>query len=316
VPSGISYLFEDSENQVMPSVFYSYAQLASQKFDSLFGSRVFDNPKPWPDLMRVVRYLDVGGGTVLDYFAGSGSTGHAAIDLRRDHQIDQRYVLVEMGSHFDKVLKPRIQKAGYASSWDDGRPTTKDGVSQIVKYVRLESYEDACDNLALARREDQQVLLDSAPSLRESYVLNYMLEVESHASLLNMDRFIDPFNVEMSITRNDESRRVKLDLVETFNYLLGLRVKSVRRIQGVLEVTGTSPAGDQVLVLWRNTAKVDSQALNDWFEKQSYNSRDTEFDLIYVNGDNNIENLRRADETWKVQLIEDRFMSLMFANQD
>jgi adenine-specific DNA-methyltransferase len=71
-----------------------------------------------------------------------------------------------------------------------------------------------------------------------------------------------------------------------------------------------------VLVLWRNTAKVDSQALNDWFEKQSYNSRDTEFDLIYVNGDNNIENLRRADETWKVQLIEDRFMSLMFANQD
>src|SRR5690606_23238747 len=81
VPSGISYLFEDSENQVMPSVFYSYAQLASQKFDSLFGARVFDNPKPWPDLMRVVRYLDVGGGTVLDYFAGSGSTGHAAIDL-------------------------------------------------------------------------------------------------------------------------------------------------------------------------------------------------------------------------------------------
>jgi adenine-specific DNA-methyltransferase len=50
---------------------------------------------------------------VLDYFAGSGSTGHAAIDLRRDHQIDQRYVLVEMGVHFDKVLKPRIQKAGY-----------------------------------------------------------------------------------------------------------------------------------------------------------------------------------------------------------
>lgn len=314
IPSGITYLFED-EGQVMPSVFYSYAQLASQKFDALFGQRAFDNPKPWPDLMRVFRYLDAGGGTVLDYFAGSGSTGHAAIDLRRDHQIDQRYVLVEMGSHFDKVLKPRIQKAGYASSWDDGRPTTRDGVSQIVKYVRLESYEDACDNLALARREDQQVLLDSAPSLRESYVLNYMLEVESRASLLNMDRFIDPFNVEISITRNDESRRVKLDLVETFNYLLGLRVKSVRRIKGVLEVTGASPAGDQVLVLWRNTAKVDSQALNDWFEKQAYNSRDTEFDVIYVNGDNNIENLRRADETWKVRLIEEDFHTRMFASE-
>lgn len=313
VPSGITRLFEDQDTQVMPSVFYSYAQTASQRFDALFGQRAFDNPKPWPDLMRMIRYLDAGGGTVLDYFAGSGSTGHAAIDLRREHQIDQRYVLVEMGVHFDKVLKPRIQKAGYASSWADGLPMSKDGVSQIVKYVRLESYEDACDNLALARTADQQALLDSVPSFREGYVLNYMLEVESRDSLLNMSRFIDPFNVEMSITRNDESRRVKLDLVETFNYLLGLRVKSIRRVKGVLEVTGVSPAGDQVLVLWRNTMKTNSQALDDWFEKQAYNSRDTEYDLIYVNGDNNIENLRRADETWKVRLIEEDFHARMFA---
>ena len=315
IPSGITYLFEENDGQVMPSVFYSYAQTASQRFDALFGQRAFDNPKPWPDLMRMVRYLDAGGGTVLDYFAGSGSTGHAAIDLRREHQIDQRYVLVEMGSHFDKVLKPRIQKAGYASSWADGRPMSRDGVSQIVKYVRLESYEDACDNLTLARGKDQQALLDSAPGLREGYVLNYMLDVESRDSLLNMDRFIDPFNVEMSITRNDESRRVKLDLVETFNYLLGLRVKSIRKAKGVLEITGLSPAGDRVLVLWRNTVKTDSQALNDWFEKQAYNSRDTEFDLIYVNGDNNIENLRRADETWKIRLIEEDFHARMFASE-
>ena len=316
VPSGITRLFEDQDTQVMPSVFYSYAQTASQRFDALFGRRAFDNPKPWPDLMRVFRYFDGAGGTVLDYFAGSGSTGHAAIDLRRDHQIDQRFVLVEMGAHFDNVLKPRIQKAGYAASWKDGRPTSKDGVSQIIKYVRLESYEDACDNLALSRGQEQQALLESAPSMREGYVLNYMLEVESRDSLLNLDRFTDPFNVEISITRNDESRHVRLDLVETFNYLLGLRVKSLRRTKGVLEVTGVSPTGDQVLVLWRNTKEVCSQTLNDWFEKQAYNSRDTEFDLIYVNGDNNIENLRRADETWKVQLIEERFISLMFANQD
>jgi adenine-specific DNA-methyltransferase len=142
-----------------------------------------------------------------------------------------------------------------------------------------------------------------------------MLEVESRDSLLNLDRFTDPFNVEISITRNDESRHVKLDLVETFNYLLGLRVKSLRRTKGVLEVTGVSPTGDQVLVLWRNTNEVGSQTLNDWFEKQAYNSRDTEFDLIYVNGDNHIENLRRQDETWKVRLTEETFHTLMFSTE-
>ena len=37
-----------------------------------------------------------------------------------------------------------------------------------------------------------------------------------------------------------------------------------------------------------------------------------EFDLIYVNGDNNLENIRRPDETWKVRLIEEDFLRLMW----
>jgi hypothetical protein len=41
-----------------------------------------------------------------------------------------------------------------------------------------------------------------------------------------------------------------------------------------------------------------------------------EFDVIYVNGDNNLENLRRPDENWKVRLIEDEFKRLMFDVQD
>ena len=43
---------------------------------------------------------------------------------------------------------------------------------------------------------------------------------------------------------------------------------------------------------------------------------DMEFDLIYVNGDNHLENLRRPDETWKVRLIEEDFKRLMFDVED
>ena len=42
----------------------------------------------------------------------------------------------------------------------------------------------------------------------------------------------------------------------------------------------------------------------------------TEYDVIYVNGDNNLENLRREDQTWKVRLIEEDFQRLMFDVQD
>ena len=70
------------------------------------------------------------------------------------------------------------------------------------------------------------------------------------------------------------------------------------------------------MILWRNTEETDNETLDEWFRKQAYNSRDREFDLIYVNGDNNLENLRRPDESWKVRLIEETFQTLMFDVQE
>lgn len=40
--------------------------------------------------------------------------------------------------------------------------------------------------------------------------------------------------------------------------------------------------------------------------------RSTEYDIIYVNGDNNLENLRTSDESWKVVLTEQEFNKRMF----
>ncbi|MBN1426200.1 hypothetical protein JXA88_16745 [Candidatus Fermentibacteria bacterium] len=63
-------------------------------------------------------------------------------------------------------------------------------------------------------------------------------------------------------------------------------------------------------------AETDNDTLDEWFRKQGYNTRDQEHNLIYVNGDNNLENLRRDDHTWKVRLIEEEFQRLMFDTRD
>ena len=81
-------------------------------------------------------------------------------------------------------------------------------------------------------------------------------------------------------------------------------------------VVGVNPAGEKVLVLWRNALAVPNEAVDDFFQKQGYNTKDMEFAVIYVNGDNNLENLKRTDETWKVRRIEDEFKRLMFDVQD
>ncbi len=185
------------------------------------------------------------------------------------------------------------------------------------------------------------------------FILSYMLDVESRGSpsLLNVEAFRSPDQYMLKVERDGETQLVNVDLMETFNWLLGLRVQHInmphrfdaefkrseeRATEGQLvldgrlgpsedgtywfrTIEGTSPDGDKVLVVWRNLTDNPEEhnlVLDEWFRKQEYSTRDLEFDLIYVNGDNNLENLRREDETWKVRLIEEDFQRLMFDVQD
>ena len=76
---------------------------------------------------------------ILDFFSGSGTTGHATIKLNREGG-DRKYILVEMGTYFNTVTKPRIQKVIYSDSWKNGKPQDKQGISQLVKYQVLDDF--------------------------------------------------------------------------------------------------------------------------------------------------------------------------------
>jgi adenine-specific DNA-methyltransferase len=79
VPSIRTNLF-DSKTQAMRSVLFSYAQTATQEFQKIFGGKkVFDNPKHFEDIRKLVDYLSDEDDIVLDFFAGSGSTAHAVM---------------------------------------------------------------------------------------------------------------------------------------------------------------------------------------------------------------------------------------------
>ncbi|HRJ16217.1 MAG TPA: DNA methyltransferase, partial [Saprospiraceae bacterium] len=253
---------------------------------------------------------------VLDYFAGSGTTGHAVINLNREDGGRRKYILVEMGQYFDTVTKPRIQKVVYSADWKDGKPVGRKGSSHAFKYLRLESYEDALNNLQLRRSAEQQQLLDLGGRFAEEYLLHYWLDTESAGSLLSVAAFERPFDYRLRIIREHEALPTRIDLVETFNYLIGLRVESSQRIRGFHVVSGQNLAGERILVIWRNTDEQDNAALDAFFQKQGYNTRDREYDRIYVNGDNNLENLKTGDEQWKVGLIEEEFLRRMFDVQD
>ncbi|MGD9557714.1 MAG: DNA methyltransferase, partial [Mangrovibacterium sp.] len=203
---------------------YSANSWGSVILNNILPNNPFTYPK---SIYTVMDCLDAGlnnsnSGIILDYFGGSGTTGHAIIDLnRKDPLSNRKYILVEMGNYFETVTKPRIQKVIYSKDWKDGKPMGRDGVSHCFKYMRLESYEDTLNNLELKRSETQQQVLDMNSTFREGYMLNYMLDVEAQGSLLNLEWFENPFNCYLNITRNNELQPTKIDLVETFNYLIG-----------------------------------------------------------------------------------------------
>jgi len=297
---------------------YASANYGAVQLKALFGDKPFDFAKA---VQLVTDSIIAAGGRaedalILDYFAGSGTTGHAVIDLNLKDGNRRKFILVEIGEHFDTVLLPRIKKVIFSPEWKDGKPLSRKGSSHLFKYIRLESYEDTLNNLELKQTPEQDSLLAQSQTFRESYMLSYMLDVESKdsPSLLNVDAFEDPFNYKLKIATSSagETKPVTVDLVETFNYLLGLTVQHVDHIRGIRVVQGTNPEGEKVLVIWRNLREKSNEDLEEFFRKQEYNPKDMEFDLIYVNGDNNLENIRRPDETWKVRLIEEDFKRLMF----
>lgn len=297
---------------------FSATEHGTKVLKDLFPSPNFSYPK---SIYAVEESLRVMGNKdsqkiVLDYFAGSGTTGHAVINLNKSDSGNRKFILVEMGNYFDSVTKPRNLKVIYSSNWKSGKPLDKSGVSAFIKYNQLESYEDSLNNLTLKASAHQSSLLAKS-DFNDEYMLSYMLDVESRDNLLNIDAFKNPFNYKLNITRNNESQETVIDLVETFNYLIGLHVKTIQTIKGFKVLIGlTNEREEETLVIWRNTEEKSNADLNDFFSKMDFSTRDTEFDRIYVNGDNHLENLKIGDEKWKVVLIEEEFTKRMFDVQD
>lgn len=315
------YLSEVQQG-VVPTSYWSYEECghndeARKEVKDLFGQPPFDSPKP----SRLIRQVAIIGAhedsLVLDYFAGSGTTGHSIINLNREDNGCRKFILCEMAEYFNSVTKPRIEKVIYSSDWRNGKPVSRQGISQCFKYIRLEQYEDTLNNLELKQSQQSTIDFEEGSAFKESYMLSYMLDTETRESLLNLKMFENPFAMTLKTTKDNELVSTPVDMVETFNYLIGLNVETEDWYKdgNICVVQGHTHRDNlSTLVIWRNCKEIDNEALNKFFERMDFRTRDSEFDVIYVNGDNTLPNLRRDEDHWKVVLTEEEFAKRMFEN--
>ena len=142
IPGVRTTLFE-RDDQVMRSVIFSYAQKASQDFAKLFdGKKVFDNPKSYVDLERLVDYLSKPGELVLDFFAGSGTTGHAVMLANRSAKQLRRFITVQLPEQLDPTDKDQKVASDFCDEM--GKPRTiaeltKERLRRVGKKIREEN---------------------------------------------------------------------------------------------------------------------------------------------------------------------------------
>ena len=328
----VYYKFRPNSEGVLPltnwiDAKYSATEHGTGYLKNFFSEyNVFSYPK---SIYAVEDCLRVGGGTpsatILDYFAGSGTTGHAVINLNRSDAGRRRYILVEQGAYFETVIKPRLCKAVFSEAWADGKPTAPEtGISHAFKVLKIESYEDAVNNLELRRSAAQGTLLDGFNAdARDDYLMRYMLDVEARGSLLSVKDFQKPFDYSLRIAVDSAGawEERKVDLVETFNYLIGLTVRhiDIQLKQGFVTVEGTLPSGEKTLILWRDCEKIGYEALTKLCDKLAINPSDSEYDVVYINGDHNIPSVVQSSDAegaverkLMLRQIEPAFLDAMF----
>ena len=279
------YLLREHMTENVPSVFY----FGGSDEDLFSGMNLnFENPKPHLFSAEIIEAClgQRKDSLVLDFFGGSGTTAHAVIHLNREDGRNRKYILIEMGDHFNTVLKKRIQKVSLSKNWKSGAPIVQKkpvdpknpyhGISQAFKVVRLESYEDALANIEFSHQTEGELFTKQVGA---EYLLKYALEFETQGSATRLcpEALTAPFEYRLNLFDGTETRSKPVDLPETFHYLIGLKVETRRWIERkagkvthrYLHVTGTANGdGKRVTVLWRTVPagwkEADYQAEKQW----------------------------------------------------
>jgi len=262
-------------------------------------------------LKRVIESTSNEGDLVMDFFLGSGTTTAVA------HKLKRKWIGVEMGEHFWTVVLPRMKKvlaydkSGISKEKDVKEKYNPKSAGGFFKYQILEQYEDTLDNIEL--KENKQAQL----KFGDDYLLKYFLDYETreNPTLLNIDQLKNPFSYKLKVNLEEvgEPEEMVVDIPETFNYLLGLKVRKIKaRNNGrkYLFVLGEREGKDVALV-WREYDNKWNEA--DFKKDKEFIIKELESwapHIVYVNGQS-VLTPKIGDHTAEIRYIEPEFKRLM-----
>ena len=121
---------EQFATQVRGSYFYKQSQVAVKFLRGLLGAKAFNNPKDHTELARLISYVTGNDpeAIIMDFFAGSASTGHAVFEVNQTDRGNRRFILVQLPQELD--ISKKEQKVSARFCDELGKPRN---ISEISK---------------------------------------------------------------------------------------------------------------------------------------------------------------------------------------
>lgn len=178
--------------------------------------------KPVNVIKKLIFHATNKEATILDFFAGSATTVEAILRLNNEDIGRRKFIAIEMGEHFDKIILPRIKKIIFSKDWRNQEAQSNSPLNAVFKYYELEQYEQI-----LRSTKYKDTPSDYLDSKKSNEIKDCFLFDEKLSEVIISEN--DSFRVDLS------KLYPNIDLKETIHNLTGKRPKEITDTKVIFE---------------------------------------------------------------------------------
>ena len=153
-------------SSLIPKSIVGISNIGTEEIKYLFSKDIFNNPKSTRYLKYLIKIGLSNKDIILDFFAGSGTTAHAVLDLNKEDGGNRKFICVQLAEKCKEDSE--AYKAGYKNIAD----ICKARIRRVIKKIEKERKENP-DLFAKAKKKEiasSQACLDGSPAPRNDTV--------------------------------------------------------------------------------------------------------------------------------------------------
>lgn len=221
------YKDEDRPKTVWTDSRYDANEYGKKLLNNIIPNCEFEFPKSLINVQDCIKIASNSNSIILDFFPGSGTTAHAVFELNKNVNSSKRkYILTELGLHWQTTILPRIKKLCFASKYENGKPKDSIGISHFLKYYELEQYEET---LSKIKYEDK----NSLPTQDIYHQYLFLKDLKLAQDVVKLDEKSKSIKVDLT------KLHPAIDIPETLSHLTGKFIKQIKKDE-VVFTDGTS----------------------------------------------------------------------------